>query len=126
MDFSNLNFLSRVLAGDIEVEHYDGSSTLSTSWQNLLNKTVPEGYKHVIVGIAVDNSVAGELDILIEGKTVLPETMRIDTFPANKDYRPMYIVVDSRNKWTFKAKADTGTPTLTWEIMVFKVRGGII
>ena len=126
MDFSNLNFLSRVLIGDIEVEHYDNSSTLSTSWQDLLSKTVPDGYKHVIVGIAVDNTVAGELDILVEGKTVLPETMRIDTFPANKEYRPIYIVVETRKKWTLKAKADSGTPTLTWAVMVFKVRGGTI
>ena len=120
-DLLNLSFLSQVLQDKVEVQHFDGSATLSTSWTNLVTKTAPANKWMVIVAIALDNTVAGDLDIEIEGKSTLPETMRIDTFPSNFDYRPVYIKVPPKNNVKVKARADTGTPTLKYSILMFIV-----
>lgn len=124
MDYSNLNFLSNIIAENIVVEHYDGAVSIDTGWSDIVSKSVPERHIHVIVAIAADNTVSGELDILIEDKSILPETMQIESFPANMEYRPIYIVVGERLKWSVKARG-AAAATLKYNIMVYKIKRGV-
>lgn len=95
---------------------------LGTTLTDLFVDTVPDGYNALVKTIAVDNTVSGQVDVKIEGKSALKELIRTESFPADLRDVEFWIKVPSRSKYSVQAKAMSGTIDLKWRVSILLVK----
>lgn len=115
---SNIDFITKFFTEEYEIRLYGDVDSVDTTFKEVLRETVPKDREGLIIEVAVDNTVDGEIDIEIEGKSALPNPVRTRAFKGNMDGVPVMIKVPPGKPFSLKIRGVGGSITIPWRLVL--------
>jgi len=115
---SILAYIEKFFTGEYELRVHAEEKTVGTSFEQIIKDTVPSGYEGLVIGVASDNTLDGQLSIKVKGKDIDNSPFDLRALPG-KD-KLMYIMkkLDSRDDYEVQAKGNTGSITVSVRLVV--------
>ena len=113
-----LAYVEKFFAGEYELRVHAEEKTVTTDFTQIIKDTVPSGYEGLIVGVASDNTLDGQLSIKVKGKDIDNSPFDLKALPGKDKLMYLMVKLDSRDDYEVQAKGNTGSITVPVRLVI--------